>query len=123
MAASRGISEPQPPPRRVTALPADASTKCATGSRERRSQFGEELLARLCWRNAAGRAREESNPDLFFEPSNRVTEGRLGHSEPFRGLREAPLVRNRQEGRDYAEFILAPFVSTPHRQLPIQRPF
>jgi hypothetical protein len=68
-------------------------------------QFGEQLLARLCRRDAAGRAREQAYPDLLLESSNRVAERGLRHAEPFCGLSEALLVSHGQERGHHAQFI------------------
>ena len=77
----------------------------AANARQCGSQFGEQLLAGLCRRDTACRAREQAYTDLFLESSNRLAERRLRHAEPLCGLGEAPLVSDRQERRHHAQFI------------------
>ena len=89
------MKEAQPSARRVSQ--ASDPMQSAANAGEGGSQFRQELLARFSGCDAARRAREQPDTDLFLESANRMTEGGLRHSGPlsaFVKLRSSATARN-----------------------------
>ena len=97
------MKEAQPSARRVSQ--ASDPMQSAANAGEGGSQFRQELLARFSGCDAARRAREQPDTDLFLESANRMTEGGLRHSGPLCRLRKAPLVGDGQKRGHQAEFV------------------
>lgn len=69
------------------------------------SRRGQEALAGLGRRDAAGRPAEQSQPEALLEAAERVAQGRLRYAHPSGRFREAPLPRHGEERENIAQII------------------